>query len=469
MLELEVNIIEDFNAFLNRKEYISYKEYNLFLEKYAKTFENSQKEEIKEIASNGYMKIEKHNEKITENKLIEFEEYFNQMFKDIDPNIVLDIEQRKAILNEEDYSLIIAGAGAGKTTTMAAKVKYLIEKKKINPKNIAVISYTNKATEELEDRIKYEFNLPVDIMTFHSLGIKMIRKVFEKPLKPITEKDQKEIIGSYVSEILFANKNLLTEYINVFNKYEINGSKMFAKGFVENYHKFPDFESYFNDYKRRKQEQNKDNLEKIITYRMENYLNSAVPKTIKNENMRSIAEAKIANFLYLNGIDYKYEEPYPEKVDEEQAYLPDFTVEVDGIPLYIEYFGLSTFYENGTLSEKALRKYNDIRAKKRAFHNLNHNNYIELDYKREKNGETIDYLEDLEQKLKEHHVPFKKRTKEEIYDQILNNNLCAEFFHFIDFNIDIINSIKTSLNRNNFSEIIKKYIAKEQINLEMKQ
>lgn len=45
--------------------------------------------------------------------------------------------------------LVIAGAGAGKTTTIAAKVKYLVEKKHIEPDQILVISFTNKAVGEL--------------------------------------------------------------------------------------------------------------------------------------------------------------------------------------------------------------------------------------------------------------------------------------------------------------------------------
>ena len=44
------------------------------------------------------------------------------ILKDVDPVIMLDADQRKVILTDEDYCLVIAGAGAGKTTTVAAKV-----------------------------------------------------------------------------------------------------------------------------------------------------------------------------------------------------------------------------------------------------------------------------------------------------------------------------------------------------------
>ena len=57
---------------------------------------------------------------------IKYKEYFDTMYNDIDPEIHLDEEQIKAILSDEEYSLILAGAGTGKTTTMASKVKLLV-------------------------------------------------------------------------------------------------------------------------------------------------------------------------------------------------------------------------------------------------------------------------------------------------------------------------------------------------------
>ena len=96
------------------------------------------------------------------------EEYFDNLFKKIDKNIYLDTEQRQVILDDSKYLMVVAGAGSGKTTTMSAKVKYLIEIKKVNPKNIVLISFTNKAVSELRDRINNSFNIPCHISTFNS-------------------------------------------------------------------------------------------------------------------------------------------------------------------------------------------------------------------------------------------------------------------------------------------------------------
>jgi DNA helicase-4 len=66
---------------------------------------------------------ESHNAQYTDRIVEQNKSYFDNLLKDIDPNIKLDDEQRRAVVADDDYCLLVAGAGAGKTTTMAAKVK----------------------------------------------------------------------------------------------------------------------------------------------------------------------------------------------------------------------------------------------------------------------------------------------------------------------------------------------------------
>ena len=94
------------------------------------------------------VELKEHNTKFINDKIIEYKDYFDQMFRDIDPNVKLDEEQIKAVLVDEDYEMVIAGAGSGKTTTMSAKVKYLVEKRQIDPTQIIMISYTNEAIKD---------------------------------------------------------------------------------------------------------------------------------------------------------------------------------------------------------------------------------------------------------------------------------------------------------------------------------
>ena len=100
-------------------------------------------------------------------------EYLENIFKDIK----LDENQKKAILDENKYQMIIAGAGSGKTTTMAAKVKYLVDIKKVDPKTILLISFTNKAVSELKERINSEFGIETNIFTFHKLALNILKNV----------------------------------------------------------------------------------------------------------------------------------------------------------------------------------------------------------------------------------------------------------------------------------------------------
>ena len=120
--------------------------------------------------------IDLQNEQYVKSKMASEKEYLDNILKDSDPNILLDDDQRRVVLTDEDYCLVVAGAGAGKTTTVAAKVKYLVDKQGIDPKQILVISFTNKAVNELKQRIIGDLHIECPIATFHSTGNAILRK-----------------------------------------------------------------------------------------------------------------------------------------------------------------------------------------------------------------------------------------------------------------------------------------------------
>lgn len=84
----------------------------------------------------------------------------------------LDLQQKNAILNASKYSLIVAGAGSGKTLTMIGKIKYLTEIKKIKPEDILCISFTNESTKSLQEKID---NPCIPVFTFHKLAIMILK------------------------------------------------------------------------------------------------------------------------------------------------------------------------------------------------------------------------------------------------------------------------------------------------------
>ena len=102
--------METLDELFNQNKYIAYKEYKDFCQR-------------NNIIVNDDV-LSERNDQFINKKLIEYKEYFDHMFTDIGEKINLDEEQRKIVLRNDDYCLINAGAGSGKSTTMAAKVKY---------------------------------------------------------------------------------------------------------------------------------------------------------------------------------------------------------------------------------------------------------------------------------------------------------------------------------------------------------
>ena len=213
------SVVKEFVNKLNNKEYISN-----YLFEYIKD-NNS------EIIPNNF-DIDKYNSDILDKLYEENKEYFENMYKGIDDNIHLDEEQCKAILADEKYSLIIAGSGTGKTTTMVSKVKYLVDKKNADPERILVMSYTRKATEEIAERIEENFGLPVHVTTFHSLGYEYIKEIFNDKKCIILDSNKlNEIRLNYFRKI-FEDKSKITEILENFDVIKEHRRFIFGKYFL---------------------------------------------------------------------------------------------------------------------------------------------------------------------------------------------------------------------------------------------
>ena len=277
--------MEELNKFLNQDKYISYNQYKQFCEK--------NNIEIKETTLN-----EKNN-KFIQQKLKEHKEYFDHMFTEVGENINLDDEQRKIIIRDDDYCLINAGAGSGKSTTMAAKVKYLVDKLNVKPEEIIMLTFTKKSSEDLDEKVNEALDLGVPVSTFHSLGMKFIKKFYPYPIQVVGEDEQKSIICNYIKE-LFKDKNKLKEMIELFKEHQ--HKNYIAKGFIENFEKFDTFEEYFKDYKKRKYEKENSREGGIHQYIINRLTARNSLYTIRGEKVKSIGEVRIANFLYVNGI-----------------------------------------------------------------------------------------------------------------------------------------------------------------------
>lgn len=395
--------------------------------------------------------IESYNDNVLARGLIKYRDYFKNMYKDIDSTIELDDDQIKAILTDEDYTLILAGAGTGKTTTIAAKVKYLVDIKHIEPSKIVVMSYTKKATEELENRICIDFGIPAYVTTFHSLGLAHIREIFkDKKCYVVDQELRNKIFIDYFKSKIFPDKNVVKEVMSLFNSFTINKPWIFSKYFKENESRYTSFDEFFEDYKSIKISEIKD-LKTFVEEKIEKEINRDDNiYTIQGELVKSKGEAIIANFLYKNSIDYKYEKVYEELMDDNKTYKPDFTLELGGEEIYLEYFGLSKDIET---TNRILKNYENNKHQKIKYHKSHHNKFIYIDYTYSENIENI-----LKKELSKMGFTFKPRTYEEIYDRILSNNPTSQIFPFKDFLYEIIDSIKSSNKRNTFKVLIQRYI-----------
>lgn len=169
--------------------------------------------------------------------LEKYKNYFDNVYINVDSNIRLDTNQRIAILSLPKNELIIAGAGSGKTTTIAAKIKFMVEILNIKPIDILLLSYTNEAVAEMKHIIVDKFLINVNIMTFHKFAILLLN--YHKNIRNFI--DYHDVIAKYEKK----EKIFLLSYLYSFSDLSFNDIKSVNTKFIE---KFYEFEKDCNKY-----------------------------------------------------------------------------------------------------------------------------------------------------------------------------------------------------------------------------
>ena len=220
-------------------------------------------------------------------------------------------EQRLAVVTDEDASLVLAGAGSGKTSVIVAKAAYLIERGIRKPDEILLMAFGKDAAAEMAARIKERSGASVDVLTFHALGYEIISEV----------EGGAPALAAHASDD--AQFHALLRDILINDVGRLRGLKsLLLKWFSEFYWPFKselDFKTKSEYYR---------------------YVESHDLRTLGGERVKSFEELQIANWLYLNGIAYGYEPTYDHNLPENdrRAYTPDFLLTESGV--YIEHFGV---------------------------------------------------------------------------------------------------------------------------------
>ena len=272
--------------------------------------------------------VDAHNEAYIQRTMRSEKAYLDTILRDVDPKIQLDDDQRKVVLTDEDYCLVIAGAGAGKTTTVAAKVKYLVEKKGVDPTQILVVSFTNKAVQELREKINTDLNIACPISTFHSVGNAILRKQTTEKLNIVDSSKLYFVIQDYFKSSILKNASLVNNLI------------LFFASYIDAPYEGDDLNSFFNSLAKANFATLRSDFDEFRQQVVDARTKKSV--TIQSEVMRSRQEVEIANFLYLNNIDYTYEPIY--KYDilfAKKPYTPDFIIRQGDKIAYIEHFGIT--------------------------------------------------------------------------------------------------------------------------------
>ena len=188
----------------------------------------------------------------------------------------LNDKQYEAVTNTEGPCLVIAGAGSGKTKVLTHKIAYLMQEKRVLPWNILAITFTNKAANEMKERIEMlvgEAAKEMWVGTFHSICVRILRKFidrigFDSSFIIFDTTDQRTMVKQILKELeydekIFSDRSVISEISNAKNEmlepeeYLVRAQGEFRKEKIAEVYKI---------YQRKLKENNAIDFDDIINY-----------------------------------------------------------------------------------------------------------------------------------------------------------------------------------------------------------
>ena len=313
-------------------------------------------------------------------------------------------EQRTSIIADEDATLVLAGAGSGKTSVITAKAGYLLKSGIRKPEEILLLAFAKDAANEMSERIEEKCGVPLDARTFHSLAYDIIGAVEgSKPALAAHATDDKAFLA-LIKDILRTLVRTATEV-----------SRSLVRWF--SHARFEDKSEW--DFNRR--------------HDYYTYIEKMDLRTLQGEKVKSFEELMIANWLFENGIEYEYEPDYEHKVSEGgyRDYCPDFRLTKSGA--YIEHFGVRRRKASDGTSKLTTapfvngEEYLESMEWKRGVHAEHETTLIEtFSYERQEDR----FLEALAEKIAPHET-VAPRSVETLFDRIAELNQVDSFVQLV--------------------------------------